>query len=55
MKSKNLPKVYMEVQGESVSILKAGNEDYISLTDIAKYENTDDAFVEPMPYLELPS
>ena len=33
----------VDVQGTAVSIVSRGNEDFISLTDIAKYKNTDHA------------
>ncbi|MFH0785259.1 MAG: KilA-N domain-containing protein [Pseudomonadota bacterium] len=33
----------MEVQGTAVSIVNRGNDDFISLTDIAKYKNPDHA------------
>ena len=36
-------KSIVNVQGTTVSIVRTGNDDYISLTDIAKYKNPDHA------------
>ena len=33
----------VDVQGTTVSIVSSGNDDYLSLTDIAKYKNPDHA------------
>ena len=35
----------IEVQGTEITILKSDASDYISLTDIAKYKNPDNAFI----------
>ncbi len=39
-------KVTINANGTEISVLSVGDEnDYISLTDIAKYKNKDDAFI----------
>jgi len=37
-------KVTIEVKGAAISVLSQKNEDYISLTDIAKYRNKQEPF-----------
>ena len=46
MSDKKPQKIYMDVQGESVSILKVNNDDYISLTDLTKKFEGQGALIE---------
>ena len=38
----NLIKTEMNVNNEKISVVRIGNEEYISLTDLAKYANPTD-------------
>ena len=38
----NLIKTEMNVNNEKISVMRIGNEEYISLTDLAKYANPTD-------------
>ena len=46
MSDKKPQKIYMDVQGESVSILKVNNDNYISLTDLTKKFEGQSALIE---------